>query len=92
MPTAIIVLLFTFIIFLYIAPRIFKWLIAINISLGALGFFVLTTLSFVFDARKAGANEGIFEMESIILLAIAFLTPAILFLGIISGIATRLFF
>lgn len=91
----IIVILFTpiiFLIFLHLAPRAFKWLMAINISLGALGFLALTILSFIFDARKTGANAGMFEKESIILVAIAFLTPVILFIGIIAGIASRLFF
>jgi len=89
MPIAILIL---FILFLYLAPRPFKWLLTANIIISALGHLALTILSATFSARKAGVNAGMFEHESIILLAAIFLTPVILIIGIISGVAARIFF
>jgi predicted membrane protein len=91
----IIILLFIpipFLLFFYLAPRFFKWLMLANIALVALGLLGLTTLSFIFDARKFGANAGMLEDESIALLIAAWAIPVILIFGIITGIASRLFF
>jgi len=63
----------------------------INLWVAIIGFVSLTVLSIIFDAGKAGANEGMLEDESFILLLIVFIIPITLTLGIIYGLISRLF-
>ena len=90
----IIAIIFTpiiFLIFFYLAPKPLKILMKINLWVAIIGFVSLTVLSIIFDAGKAGANEGMLEDESFILLFIVFIIPITLALGIIYGLISRLF-
>lgn len=88
MPLLIVPVL---VVFIWAAPRFFKWLLLFSFIAGGLFFAGLTGLSMAYGARKGGANEGMFEEWSIYFLMYLFTVPAgIIVLGALIGLLLKL--
>ena len=80
MPLIVIVF---FILFLFVAPKLFRTLLAIHIVTAIVAFFVLLLLGGIGGALKSGPNAGPYEKESIYLLFYVFASAGTMLLGII---------
>ena len=82
----IILALIVFIIFLAVAPRFFKWLLAVDLFIFVGGYIFLRMLALFFDASKSGRNAGMFADEVLILIFAGIGVPVIVVSGIIFGV------
>ena len=81
-----------FVLFLFVAPKLFKILLTIHIVTAVVAFFVLLFLGGIGGALKSGLNAGLYEKESIYLLFYALSSFGTMLLGIIAGIIVKIFF
>lgn len=88
MPQIVIVI---FILFLFIAPKLFKKLLFIHIVTAIMAYFALSLLGGINGATKGGVNEGLYEKESIYLLYYVFSLVGTMLLGIVAGIIVKIF-
>ena len=80
----ILVLLFIC-LFLGLAPRFMKWLVAADIALCVLGFVGLRIVAMRFGATRGGRNAGMFSDEAASMAMLLLSVPALMALGILLG-------
>lgn len=80
-----------FVLFLFVAPKLFKTLLTIHIVTAIVAFFALLLLGGIGGALKSGPNAGLYEKESIYLLFYAVASVGTMLLGIVAGIIVKIF-
>jgi len=74
------------VVFIFVAPKFFKWLLLAVIFMVLVGFVGLHVLMAFYGAGKGGANTGMFEELSIYFLMFLYVVPAgVTVLGIFAG-------
>ena len=64
-------------VFMSVAPKFFKWLLMIDISICIGWYIFLRVLAFIYDAGRGGANAGMFADDAVIFVLAAFENIAI---------------
>ena len=82
----IILALIVFVVFLAVAPRFFKWLLAVDLFIFVGGYILLRILALFFGASRGGRNAGMFSDEAVILIFAGIGVPVIVVSGIIFGV------
>ena len=63
-----LIVIAVFVLFLFVAPKLFKILLTIHIITAVVAFFVLLFLGGIGGALRGGPNAGLYEEEAIYLL------------------------
>jgi hypothetical protein len=83
MPIFLIIVL---VVFIFVAPKFFRWLLLAVLLMSFVGFLMLKALLVFYGAGKGGANTGMFEELSIYFLMFIYTVPAgVVLVGLFAG-------
>lgn len=82
---ALIVVVLLFLVFLGVAPKFFKVLVAIDLGLCAIGFVGLFVIALFSGGLRGGRNAGMFGEEAMFLLMMLGAAPVLMVIGVLVG-------
>lgn len=90
LPMHIILGIIVFLIFLGCAPKLFKWLLLIDVVALVLYYIGLRICALIIGASKGGARSGALADYAMYGIQMMLAAPAIVVLGILSGLIVAL--